>query len=388
MSTAENVPQGEVSYAQLVQMSVTIDQAAELFASNDPAAPMPIVIVPRYQNRIFNPILFSALLAAVGMVAAQIWLTISWLPLALAVLALVLAVMGVRYALVVVIPEGMHALLSRGGKYTRSVGAGFHTLPPWVIVSHLVTARAIPYAVMVRQAPTSDLVRADVDGMVTFVIEDAALFVFKTSTGAFDEILQASCRDSLRSIVRLRPAAEINDIANLERDVMRARIATDIKGFGVNITNVNITRALLPEQFMASQEARQLAILQQAVQAEQQALALRRQADTALLARNEAIAAVEQLREALRSHSLEADSRRQVAEADAETLQRYPEAVRMALLRARIEVARALAANGRTLVRIGGVEEMEHLISLDDLVTGATPETATASGPNIALLTT
>jgi regulator of protease activity HflC (stomatin/prohibitin superfamily) len=385
MSTVDPAAVSEPAYAQLVQATATIEDAAELFASNDPAAPMPIVVVPRYQNRIANPLMLASGLALVGALLARLYLEIVWLPWVLLAAALVLLLVGLQWAFVVIIPEGMQALLARGGRYTRTVGAGYHTLPPWIMVSHLVTARAIPYAVIVRDAPTADLVRADVEGMVTFRIEDPALFVFKTSTGAFDEILQASCRDALRRLVRRRPAAEINDINEPEREGMRERISNDVSGFGVQIATINITQARLPESFMLSQEARQLAIVQQAEQAEQQALALRRQADAAIIARNQAIAAIEQLREALRSQTLEADVRRQVAEADAETLARYPQAVQMALLRARIEVARALAANGRTILRVGGIEEMEQLLHLEDLpANGALPS---SDGSSVALLT-
>jgi regulator of protease activity HflC (stomatin/prohibitin superfamily) len=366
MSMNEPVPAPDTTYAQLIQTTATIADASELFASNDPAAAMPIVIVPRYQNRFFNPLMVTAAVAAIGAAAAGYWLEPRWIALAIAIGAVVLAVLGIRWALVIMIPEGLQALLTHGGKYKRTVGAGYHTLPPWVIVSHLVTARAIPYAVLVRQSPTADLVRADMDGTITFVIEDAARFVFKTSTGAFDEILQATCQDALRATVRRRPAAEINDIGVAERDEMRQRITADVTGFGVTITNVNITRARLPEPFMQSQEARQLAILQQAEQAEQQTLALRRLTDRTVLARQEIVAEVERQRETLRGAVLQAEIRRQVAEMDTETLQHYPEAVRLELQRARLEIGKALAANSRAIVRVAGMSDFEQLIALDD----------------------
>jgi hypothetical protein len=133
----------------------------------------------------------------------------------------------------------------------------------------------------------------------------------------------------------------------------------------VTVTTVNITRALLPETFMGSQEARQLAILQQAEQAEQQTLALRRQNDRAALARAEVLAEVERQREALRGEALLAEMRRQVAEMDAETMRSYPEAVRLELMRRRLEVAKALAGNTRAIVRAGRLSDFEQLVNLD-----------------------
>lgn len=365
MSAQEPVSSADATYAQLIQTSATIAQASELFASNDPSAPMPITIIPRYKNRFANPLMLMAALAAVGALAAAYWLEPRWIAIALGVAALVLLLSGVRWALIVMIPEGMQALLTHGGRYKSTVGAGYHTLPPWIVVSQLVTARAIPYAFRVRQAPTADFVRADVDGTITFVIEDAARFVFRTSTGAFDEILQASCQDALRVTVRGRPAHSINDIADEERDGLRRRITADVEGYGVGIKGINITRALLPEPFMQSQEERQLAILQQAEQTEKQTLALRRLADSSVLAQKEVVAEVERKREVLRGEALRAEARRQVAETDAQTMREYPEAVQMEVLRQRLEVARALAANTRAIVHAGGVGDFEYLVTLD-----------------------
>jgi hypothetical protein len=135
-----------------------------------------------------------------------------------------------------------------------------------------------------------------------------------------------------------------------------------VEGFGVTIAAVNITRALLPEPFMQSQESRQLAVLQNSEQTEKQALALRLLADNSLLAKLEAQAEVERQREVLRGQALLAEARREVAEADSETMRRFPDAVRMEITRQRLEVARALASNSRTIVRAGGIADLERMI--------------------------
>jgi len=136
-----------------------------------------------------------------------------------------------------------------------------------------------------------------------------------------------------------------------------------IAPFGIEIDSLYITSARLPPAFMASQEARRLAMVQTAEQEQQQELALRRQSDADQLARLEVVAKVERERQLLQQQAQLAEMRKKVAEVDAETqlaslarveeaIARYPLAFEADLERMRIEIARSLAANSRAIVQV------------------------------------
>jgi regulator of protease activity HflC (stomatin/prohibitin superfamily) len=364
--------------AQLVEVRASIPEAAGLFVRPDATGRTPIVIVPRYQNRVRNPATIAALaLFGVGLLAWFLpvggWVVGVAVALGVAALAA-----GLYHAFRVAIPEGVTALLARGGKHQRAIGAGVYLLPPTTVVSHLVTARAIPYAAPVRAAATADNVRAAVDAALTFVIADPYRFVYGISTSAFDQIFQAACQDALRTMVRQTTAERIADLTRATTADLRAALNADVERYGVAIANVNIVSAVLPDAFMRSQEARQLAVLQRAEHAEQQALLSRRQADEDELTRQRALAGLARAREALQAEIDRAEARRRVAEVDAETerlrlamlderLRQYPTAADWEWQGEQLAVARALAANARVILQIGAVADLMGAAVLDGL---------------------
>ena len=67
--------------------------------------------------------------------------------------------LGVFQSFIVPVPEGARALLLKGGRYHRTLGAGRHIVPPWIVVSHVVTMREIPFDALAgqsRQRTTSE----------------------------------------------------------------------------------------------------------------------------------------------------------------------------------------------------------------------------------------
>jgi regulator of protease activity HflC (stomatin/prohibitin superfamily) len=280
-------------------------------------------------------------------------------------------------AFYVQIPEGVNALLARGGKHINTVSAGLHIIPPWVVVSHLVTRREIPYDAPVKEAPTKDNVRAAVDTSITFMVTDPYRFVYGISASGFDQVFQAACQDALRSMVRLVSSDQVNDLARQETAGLREALGADVEQYGVTITKINITDARPPAEFLRSQEARQLAVLQRAEQSEQQALAQRRQADQEALARQQVVARVEREREELQVQVQQAEARRRIAEVDAEaetvrlakveeSLRNNPLAAQREIQLAQLEVARALAGNTRAVLTVGGADDITKAFVMRD----------------------
>jgi regulator of protease activity HflC (stomatin/prohibitin superfamily) len=86
--------------------------------------------------------------------------------------------LGVFQSFIVAVPEGARALLLKSGRYDRTVGAGRHIVPPWILVSHVVTVREIPFEALAVGVPSRDDVRMNVDLLLTFTIMEPDKFVF------------------------------------------------------------------------------------------------------------------------------------------------------------------------------------------------------------------
>lgn len=381
MSNAAYTNQLAQGISQLAQVKAALEEAGEVFGRKDEAGRTPIVLIPRRQNRIRWGLIVSGVIV---LVLSGFGATAGDEPNPLigtlgTLLALALIGFGLLRAIYIQVPEGVNALLSRGGKHISTVGAGLHFIPPWVVVSHLVTRREVPYDAPVKEAPTKDNVRAAVDTSITFMVTDPYRFVYSISATGFDQVFQAACQDALRSMVRLVTSDQVNDLARQETAGLRESLSADVEQYGVTITKINITDARPPAEFLQSQEARQLAVLQRAEQLEKQALAQRRQADQEALARQQVVARVEREREELQVQVQQAEARRRIAELDAEAeavrllrveegLRKNPLAAQRELQLAQLEVARALAGNSRAVLQVGGADEMVRAFVMRDVL--------------------
>ncbi len=364
-------------YGQLTQVRIELDQAGDAFAVRDSSGRIPIVVLPRRSNRIYNEVVILGVSVLIAGIVGGILLNNSALiPLAIAT-SLLLFVLGLYRSFIVRIPEGVNALLARGGRYIGTIEGGFHIIPPWIAVSHLVTRREIPFDVPVVEALTQDGVRANVDTLVTFSITDPYGFVYHISADDFDLVLQAACQDALRTMVRRIPLEQVADLTQQDFSELRARFSANVEAYGVTIMRVTITYAQPPVEFVRIQEARLLAILQRAEQAEQQALAQRRQADEETLAQQQVVAKVEQDRQALQAQIQQAEAHRRVVELEAETeawrlaklderLRAYPVAAEYEWQSEQLAVARALAGNTRALLQVGNVNDIVRAFAMHD----------------------
>ncbi|MGD8622955.1 MAG: SPFH domain-containing protein [Anaerolineae bacterium] len=358
-----------IDYAQLSQVRVPLERAGDVFSQKDARGRTPVVLVPLNPHRVQNAFVIAGLIILVaGFVAGTLLGQWAWPSLG-SVLGVGLIVFGVYRSFLVRIPEGSTALLSRAGRYVRTLEAGSQVVPPWFAISHLVTQREIPYDVPAVEALTKDNVRAAVDTLITFTISDPYHFVFSITADDFDEILLAACLDAIRGAVRRLPAEKIADLTRQETAKLRETLNAEVEPYGVTVNKINVTDARPPAEFLRSQESRQLAVFQRAEQAEKQALAQRLQTDAEALARQQAIAQVEREREEMQSQVQQAEMRRQLAELEAEAeelrlstlekrLQNYPQAAQYELKRAQLEIARALAGNTRAVLQIGAADDI------------------------------
>jgi regulator of protease activity HflC (stomatin/prohibitin superfamily) len=367
-------------HTQLTQAKVPFEDAADAFSTRDASGKIPIVIIPKHLNRIRNDLVAAALLIIIGGIVASILLTDSgWIAAVATPIGLILLALGVYRSFIVRIPEGTNALLTRGGRYVRTEDPGTHFLPPWVLVSHMVTQREIPFDIPVVDAPTRDNVRCGVDTLVTFAITDAFKFVYSISASDFDQVFQAACQDALRGLIRNVDALEIADLMRNDLTYLRESISNNIEPYGVSIRKVNIVFAQPPDAFMHSLESQQLAVFQRQEQIERQTLALQRQHDEQELAYKDLVAKIERANEELRVRKQKAGAQSTVfsLEADAEDLrlqrlqqrlEKYPDAAAYDVGSAKLEIARSLAGNTRAVLQVGEADDIVKAFVLKDVM--------------------
>jgi len=339
-------------YPQLTQVRVPFEEADAAFSSRDSSGRIPIVVIPLKPNRIRNQFVGAGLfLIVAGILAARFFDLNYLLPISIGV-GLVLIVLGVYQSFFLRIPEGVSGLLIRAGKYQRTVGGGTHIVPPWILVSHLVTRREIPFDAPAVEALTKDNVRANVDTLLTFKIVDPYRFIYSISAIDFDPVFQATCQDTLRSVIRQIDADHVADLKKQDLEAYIETLNSDLESYGVSISKVSVTFAQPPADFVLSQEMRQLAVFQQAEQAEKQELAKRKQADEEALAKQKVMAEVEN--DDFRLARLEA------------RLSAYPQAAKWEWNSQRLSVSRALAANSRTMLHITNARDLFHSLFIEE----------------------
>ena len=347
------------SYVQLTQQRVSLRRAAEVFASPDDAGRYPIVVLIKQGGR-FQ---VELLIVAAAVAAAAVLLPLGpVLTIAGIVAAVALLVGGSARAVLVPVPEGTQAVLAERGRFLRVAGPGVQRVPPTVVVTHLVTTREIPFGALVRAAPTADDVRVDIEILFTFQIQEPGKFVYNTTAPDFDAVCLGSAQATVREIARSVKSETILDMVGRESDTVREALSSALERYGVRVTRVLVVRVDPPPGFLATREARRLAIIRTTQQEEEAGLDRRVQADRDALARQEAQARFERQKEQAelaaairrREIELEADTEALRLEKLQERLAAFPEAARWDWAGERLKVARELAGNSRAMLHLGG----------------------------------
>jgi regulator of protease activity HflC (stomatin/prohibitin superfamily) len=362
------------AFQQLTQTRVPLDEAGEAFTVPDVNGRLPIVVLPKQPFRIRNEFVIAGIIAIVIGLFLDIAIAFRGALVGLGAVALFL---GVFQSFLVAVPEGARALLLRSGRYHKTIGAGRHVVPPWIVVSHVVTVREIPFEAVASQVPCRDDVRVDLGLLLTFTIVAPEKFVFLISAPDFDQVCLAACLDAARVLVRSKVSAEILDLSGVDTELLRTTIEAAIAPYGVQVGRVVITRVQPPPEYMASREARRLAVVQREEQAERHALAERLLADREALKRQRAIAQRERIElqaanEELRLRHLQ------------DRITAFPLAVRYDVDGQRLDVARSLAGNTRAMVQVGGDRDVADALvvhTLADDANAAAEAPAPASGP-------
>lgn len=355
---------------QLTQVRVPLDEAAEALSTSDEAGRLPIVVLPKQAYRIRNSLVGAGLLLILGSLLFDITLPLRGGSLAAGAL---LVVLGVFRAFMVPVPEGSRAVLLRRGRFHKTLGPGNHIVMPTIVVSHIVTTRETPFDAPATEIPTRDDVRTNVDILMTFRIEAPEKFVFTISAADFDQVCQATCQEVVRLLLRDKVADEVLDLGDADAERLRAEIGKALEPYGVVVVRVVVTHVMPPLEFMASREARRLASVQRAEEAERHSLALLRQADQEEL---------EQQRIRARETAIELEAANEVARLTRleERLRAYPNAVHWDVETQRLEVARALAGNTRAMVQVGPAADVAASLLMHTLPDNGSAPTVDGEG--------
>jgi regulator of protease activity HflC (stomatin/prohibitin superfamily) len=378
LETAPPVPVASVSAVpseaappaqlQLTQARVPLDEAGEAFTVPDASGRLPIVVLPSQPFRIRNGFVITGVIAIVLALLFEVNIAVRG---GLLGVGAIMIFLGVFQSFIVPVPEGARALLLKGGRYSRTLGAGRHIVPPWIIVSHVVTVREIPFDTPGWAVSTSDDVRVDVDVLLTFTISAPERFVFTISAPDFDQVCRASALDAVRTLVRSKRSDEILDLSAVDTSSLQTAIGAALEPYGVEVRRVVIVGVQPPLEFMVSRESRRLASVRLDEQTEQHALEERLLADRESLTRQRVAHQRERIEleaanEALRLQHLES------------RLAAYPNAARHDVEEQRIEVARSLAANTRAMVQVGNNADVADALIMHTLTD---PPAATAPAP-------
>jgi len=365
-------PATPAPYVQLTQVRIPLDQAAVAFETPDSGGRLPIVLLAGARGAVLREaLLLGLILIFVGAVFTGLNPQIR---AGLAIVGVLLLIVAVFRSFFVRVPEGARALVLRRGRYDRTIGPGVYVMPPWVPVSHLVTAREIPFDVPAAEIPTADGVRADVDILITFAIEEPHRFVFSISAQDFDEVCQAMSQDALRRMIRGIRSDEILDLAGTASEELRGSIAAGLSTYGVQVRRVVLTHVRPPVPYLASIEGRRIAVIQRAEEEERLALEQCRQAGRETLDRQRVSAHREIV-------EIEAANEHVRLERLASRLEAYPEAARWDFESDRLGVARALAANSRAMLQVSDPSRIADALvfrDLEDSGQRATPPTPSA----------
>jgi hypothetical protein len=105
-----------IDYAQLSQIRVPLDQAADVFAQKYANGRTPVVLMPVNPHRIQNTFVIAGLIVLLAVLIVGIALGRWAWPSLGSVLGLGLVAVGVYRSFLVRVPEGTTALLSRAGR--------------------------------------------------------------------------------------------------------------------------------------------------------------------------------------------------------------------------------------------------------------------------------
>ncbi len=288
----------EAVATRLTQESVNeLEEANRVFGSKNVSGGTPIVITPKRTGKA------NALALFCGIVMAFFGLFLSQIPGIKAVVGpmifsgfgmvtywpimLLLLAAGFYPLIVLKIPSGVFALMTKHGRYIGVFEAGRHYLPPWYKVAYMVTRQSTAYNAPVKDCPTADNVMVKVDLLLVFNIEDPEKFVYKLGAEKFDDLLASSAEEAIRGLVRGTAHDHAYELRGKGAQEMIGSLNDNFQNFGVVFTSATITNVVLSAELADALENQTIFEAKKMEQEKQQEYKLKVLNDQEALARKE-----------------------------------------------------------------------------------------------------
>ncbi len=255
----------EVVATRLTQESASeLEDANQIFGAKNLDGGTPIVITPKRSSKA------NALALSLGVLMAFVGLFLSQIPGVKSVIGpiifsgfgmvtywpimILLLAAGVHPLIVLKIPSGVFALMTKYGKYVGVYQAGRHFLPPWYKVAYMVTRQSTAYNAPVKNCPTADNVMVKVDLLLVFNVEDPEKFVYKLGAEKFGDLLASTAEEGIRSLVRSIDHNHAYELRGKGAGEMILNLNEIFQNFGVVFTSASITNVVLPPDLAGALE--------------------------------------------------------------------------------------------------------------------------------------
>lgn len=149
------------------------------------------------------------------------------------------------------IPEGFNAIVVRLGKDLGVYSPGFHYMPPWMRVTHLVTKQLVVFDTPVKDCKTADNVTVNLDVMILFEILDGHTFVFNLGPEKLDGLMRAAQEEALRAMASSVTADRVLELQGSNTDNIVAEMNQKFtNNYGVKIHDMTVKHVQLPRDLM------------------------------------------------------------------------------------------------------------------------------------------
>jgi len=153
------------------------------------------------------------------------------------------------------IPTGCYCMLQKWGKDEGLAVPGMSFKPPWWRVAYVVTQQSCNYHAPVRDCPTQDNVRVNVDMLIVFAIRDPKQFVYKLGATHFDQLLSGAVDEGIRILVRSQTHDLIWKLRGNRAESLLQHLNHKFTESGVMFSNCTITSVTLPSSLQQSLES-------------------------------------------------------------------------------------------------------------------------------------
>jgi regulator of protease activity HflC (stomatin/prohibitin superfamily) len=157
-------------------------------------------------------------------------------------------------SLMMQVPTGVFCLAQKFGQDMGEIEPGLHILPSWWRIAYVVSKQACSYDAPVRECPTQDDVRVNIDVVIVFQIVDASKFIYKLGCKNFDEYLSGTVDEAIRILVRQQDHKTVYELRGEKADIMLASLNEKFQECGVSFIDVKIVSVWLPEDLQSALE--------------------------------------------------------------------------------------------------------------------------------------